>query len=73
MANLKSASQIIDELGGTAAVSALTGRPQAQISRWRKWNKFPPQCYLIMTAALAVRGHYAAPSLWGQDYYRGAA
>lgn len=71
MAHLKNTTKIIDVLGGTAEVARLTGRPQAQVSRWKRWGRFPPQCYLAMTGALAAKGHIAEPSLWGQQRYTG--
>jgi hypothetical protein len=66
---LKDCTRIIEVLGGTAEVSRLTRRQMAQVARWKRWNSFPPQTYLIMTQALAARGYVALPGLWSQEIY----
>jgi hypothetical protein len=66
MAKLKTAVEIIDLLGGTRAVARLTQRSEQQVSRWKSSGRFPALTYLVMTGALADRGHWASPSLWGQ-------
>jgi hypothetical protein len=66
MAKLKTTVEIIDLLGGTAAVARLTRRSDQQVSRWKSNGRFAPQTYLVMMNALQARGHWASPSLWQQ-------
>jgi hypothetical protein len=66
---LTTCTEIIEALGGTAAVSRLTRRQMAQVARWKRWGKFPPQTYLLMTQALAAGGLTAPPELWSQETY----
>lgn len=72
MATLRTSTEIIDQLGGTAEVSRLTGKRMQNVSRWKGENRFPPDTYLCMTQALEERGHRAPVSLWGQRVYAGA-
>lgn len=73
MKTLRTASQVIDALGGTGKVAALTRRRDSQIARCRRENHFPPQTFLLMMQALAVYGCTAPAKLWGQEIYKGAA
>jgi hypothetical protein len=70
---LRTAGQIIDALGGTGSVAALTRRKDSQIARCRRLNKFPPQTFLLLITALKVKGFDAPVSLWSQEYYAGVA
>ncbi len=60
-------SAVIDALGGTQAAARLTGRLKSAVSNWRQTERFPPNTYLAMTAALAAKGLFAPAWLWGQE------
>jgi hypothetical protein len=60
-----STNQIIEALGGNAAVAALTGRWPGAVSNWRSLEHFPANTYVIMRDALLALGHEAPPDwLW---------
>ncbi len=62
---LETASEVIDALGGTAAVARLTNRQMQHVSNWRSTGRLPPDTFLIMTAELH-KIRLAAPSeIWG--------
>jgi hypothetical protein len=68
---LETASEVIDAVGGTGeaavlvAAAAPTGKCTAQsVSNWRAAGRFPPQTYLVFSAALSAIGKSAPPSLW---------
>lgn len=64
---LASAADVIDALGGTEGVMALTGAKSSQVvSYWRTSGRFPPKLFLLMTGALAATGKSASPALWNQ-------
>jgi hypothetical protein len=52
---LKSVDDVVEALGGTFAVSHITGLVPGAISNWRKANRIPPDQYLVIRTALAVR------------------
>lgn len=58
---------VIDLLGGTAEVAALTQRSYKAVWMWRALNKFPAATYVMLAAALAERGYEAPLSLWGME------
>ena len=60
-----STNQVIEALGGNAAVAALTGRWPGAVSNWRSLEHFPANTYVIMRDALLALGHEAPPDwLW---------
>ena len=60
-----STNQVIEALGGNAAVAALTGRWPGAVSNWRNLEHFPANTYVIMRDALLALGHEAPPDwLW---------
>ena len=65
---LHSVEQVIKELGGFDAVKELTNRgsPSA-VPMWKNRNKFPPNTYVAMIAALQAKGFVAPASLWGME------
>ena len=73
MKTLKTASQVIDALGGTGSVALMTRRKDSQIARCRRENRFPPQTFLLLVTALKLKGYEAPVSLWSQEYYAGVA
>ena len=62
---LKTTSEVMDALGGNQAVSQLTGRTAQAVSNWRRFDSFPSNTFVAMTAALAMSGQFAPASLWG--------
>jgi hypothetical protein len=73
---LKTTSEVIDALGGTKAVQALTRAKSRQaVWNWRRFRTFPANHFDCMTEALAqLKPPLTAPaSLWGQTAARLAA
>lgn len=64
MKALETTEQVVAALGGTAIVARLTGRGLSAASNWRSFDTFPPDTYLVMTAALEAAGCTAPSSLW---------
>lgn len=64
MATLRTTKDVIEALGGTKQVALMTGREYPAAFNWRSFETFPPDTYLVLTAALAARGFSAPPSLW---------
>jgi hypothetical protein len=63
--NLQSAAEVIDELGGIAAVAALIGTTYRAAANWKSFNAFPPKTFIALTSALEAKGLCAPASLWG--------
>lgn len=64
---LKTMDEVLSQLGGTAAVMALTGiRTEQAVSEWKRRGMFAARYYVVMTQALAGLGLAADPKLWGQ-------
>jgi hypothetical protein len=64
VSSLLNTNEVIDVLGGTLAVAWLTGRGKTAVSNWRRAQRFPPNTYVTLTAALSTRGLSAPPWLW---------
>ena len=67
MDTLTDTNAVINVLGGTQATADLTGRHKAQVSFWRKANRFPAKLHVRMRTALAEAGYDAPDDLWGID------
>jgi hypothetical protein len=65
MKQLRSASEVIDALGGTTATAQLIGRKPQHVSNWRASGRLPAFTFLLLTAELENLGMTAPPSLWG--------
>lgn len=65
MDQLRTTSEVIEALGGIAAVAALTGRKYTAAHNWLGFEKFPSNTYVALTDALAAKGKTAPASLWG--------
>jgi hypothetical protein len=63
---LRSTEIVMAALGGTAAVTRITGAKRTAISNWVSAGRFPAWTYLLITQALAARGLTASPDLWPQ-------
>lgn len=50
------ANELIDALGGNAAVARLTGVRTSAVSNWRRFGTFPPRLYLCFARAARERG-----------------
>lgn len=73
MTELQTTKEIIDELGGTEGISALTGANAKAISVWRSHGRFPWKTYPAITASLRKRGKTAPQTLWGMSAKESAA
>lgn len=62
---LTSTAEIIDVLGGVAAVAKLTDTTYKAAHNWKSFDRFPPRTYVAITDALRERGLSAPASLWG--------
>lgn len=56
--------EVIDALGGTAAVARLLGRSMTVVSNWKAGGCFPSNTYVVFQTALARIGLRAPDSLW---------
>jgi hypothetical protein len=56
--------EVIEALGGSAAVAALTGRKTSAVSNWRQQDHFPANTYLILRQALETAECEAPDWLW---------
>lgn len=65
MEELATTSEVMDALGGNAAVAELTGSTLKAVWNWRGFETFPSNTYVAMTDALRARGKTAPASLWG--------
>lgn len=62
---LRTASEVIDALGGTAETARLTGKKDQHVSNWRAYGLLPSSTFLILQAELRDRDLSAPPSIWG--------
>lgn len=63
---LHTAEDVISELGGVDVVRELTKRNgRWTVPMWKHREKFPPNTYTVMKAALKAKGATAPESLWG--------
>jgi hypothetical protein len=63
---LETFDEIVDALGGKAAVARLTDNKDTAPRVWQeKTGRFPTKYYFTISAALADRGYYAPLSLFG--------
>lgn len=62
---LPTVSAVVDALGGTKAVAALTKRKwDSAVSNWKAENAFPTTTYFVLKSALQERGKTAPDRLW---------
>lgn len=59
------ACEIIEVLGGNAAVANLTRSKPSAISNWKKRGQFPGNTFVILRAALERHNRKAPVELWG--------
>jgi len=64
MITLRTASTIIDVLGGNQSVAEITASKATAVANWRYSNDFPSNTYVALQAALAERGYTAPDALW---------
>lgn len=70
MEQLRTTAEIIDALGGNAAVAEIVSTPDKPVTakavwNWRKWDTLPSKTYVAMIRALCAIDKTAAPQLWG--------
>lgn len=64
---LESAREVVDALGGIAAVAVRYQRKPTTVSAWQaKFGTFPPSTYVVMTDDLLLLGYTAPNRLWRQ-------
>ncbi|MGC2779690.1 MAG: hypothetical protein WA418_29030 [Bradyrhizobium sp.] len=63
--SIKTASGVIDALGGTMAAARLAQSVPQVMTNARAKNRLPYPSFLLLTAALAEVGKTADPRLWG--------
>jgi hypothetical protein len=61
---LTTTAEVMDALGGTHAVAAMTCRKYGTAWNWRGFDTFPPDTYVVMKEALAAKELTAPSSLW---------
>ncbi len=61
---LSSVSEVVDALGGTAAVARLTRGRMQTVSNWRERRRFPSGTHVMLTEAQAEIGCHAPSALW---------
>lgn len=59
-----STNQVLEALGGNAAVAALTGRQPGAVSNWRNLDHFPSNTYVVLGKALEALELEAPDWLW---------
>jgi hypothetical protein len=69
MRRLKTTTEVVEFLGGDAAVAALfTPNPQLNdtkvVSNWRYFGIFPANTYVELNKALDKKNAYAPDALW---------
>lgn len=62
---LKTASEVIDALGGTAHTARLVGTKDQHVSNWRATGRIAASTFLIIQQELVARGRTADPAIWG--------
>ena len=72
MNELTTVPDVIKALGGIHAIAQLTGREYGAVWQWTRWPHFPPDTYLVLTAALATRDLSAPAHLWRMVPVEGA-
>ena len=70
MRSLKTAREVVDALGGIAAVRKMTGANLKAVYYWTgQSHAFPARYFKMMNDALKRRGYRAPPHLWVQYGY----
>lgn len=62
---LETTRDVMQALGGPAAVSKLTGARYKTVWPWADGLTFPSRYFLVMTWALRKKRRRASPALWG--------
>ena len=64
MRTLNSVADVVDVLGGRAAVARMTDRTTQAVTNWKAAQRFPSWTFLLLRQELASRGYAAPASLW---------
>lgn len=64
---LQTTTDVIEALGGDDIVRALTNCSPQTLWNWKNYGQFPAKKFVVMTAALAMKGRVASASLWGME------
>jgi hypothetical protein len=62
--NITTVDDVIDALGGTAAIAEMTSALPTAVYNWRAAGKFPTDTYLLIQDELRARGRVAPDHLW---------
>lgn len=62
---LTTVDDVIEALGGTAAVAGLAGVGSSAVSNWRERGKIAPDNFLLISEALRAKGAEASPAIFG--------
>lgn len=61
---LEQVAQVVDALGGNAAVAELTGVGPSAVSNWKSWDRFPPRVHHRLFRECERRGLQVNPRLF---------
>jgi hypothetical protein len=64
---ITSVSGVIEQLGGYREASELVGATPHASLMWRARGYLPRRTFILITQALALKGHTAPPRLWRMD------
>jgi hypothetical protein len=71
---LQTVDDVIEKLGGFDVVREMTKRNGAfTVPMWKHREKFPPNTFTIMNAALRAKGFSAPATLWGMPHFENAS
>lgn len=65
MEELSTTAEVVDALGGYLAVAEITQSKPKAVSNWPRFETFPSNTYVALTAALLAKGKTAPATLWG--------
>jgi hypothetical protein len=64
---LQTTVDVIEALGGDDAIKAMTDCSPQTLWNWKNYGQFPSKTFVMMTAALAMKGKVAPARLWGMQ------
>ena len=64
---IESIAGVLQELGGYREVSRLCGAVDHAALMWRKRARLPRHTFVVLSQALAEKGHTAPAALWQMD------
>jgi hypothetical protein len=61
---LRTATQVIDALGGNRPVADLLGVTPAAVSNWRHFGVFPAYTYVVLSEIIRSQDYVVSDRLW---------